>query len=58
MRLLIGWCISLIGGIGGLFASFYWDFPSGAAIVCTFGLLLVLASLGVLLGRRKTAPAS
>jgi zinc/manganese transport system permease protein len=44
-RLLIGWFISLVGGIGGLFVSFYWDFPSGAAIVCTFGLLLVLISL-------------
>src|SRR5436853_4562792 len=44
-RLLIGWIISLIGGIGGLFISFYWDFPSGAAIVCTFGGLLILISL-------------
>src|SRR3982074_2575711 len=35
-RLLTGWAISLIGGVGGLFVSFYWDFPSGAAIVCTF----------------------
>ena len=44
-RLLIGWAIALVGGIGGLFASFYWDFPSGAAIVCTFGVLLVLVSI-------------
>src|SRR5213078_2950210 len=44
-RLLVGWIISLIGGIGGLFLSFYWDFPSGAAIVCTFGGLLILISL-------------
>jgi zinc/manganese transport system permease protein len=52
IRLLIGWAISLIGGIGGLFASFYWDFPSGAAIVCTFGLLLILISLATLARRR------
>ena len=51
-RLLIGWLISLIGGIGGLFLSFYWDFPSGAAIVCTFGALLILISL-VALARRR-----
>jgi zinc/manganese transport system permease protein len=44
-RLLIGWIIALIGGIGGLYASFWWDLPSGAAIVCTFGVLLVLTSL-------------
>ena len=48
-RLLIGWIIALIGGIGGLYFSFYWDLPSGAAIVCTFGALLILiSSLGLL----------
>ena len=52
LRLLIGWAISLIGGIGGLFVSFYWDFPSGAAIVCTFGALLIVISL-VALARRR-----
>ena len=44
-RLLIGWLIALIGGVGGLFLSFWWDLPSGAAIVCTFGGLLILVSL-------------
>jgi zinc/manganese transport system permease protein len=44
-RLLIGWLIALIGGVGGLFFSFWWDLPSGAAIVCTFGGLLILVSL-------------
>src|SRR2546425_145854 len=39
-RLLIGWIIALIGGIGGLFFSFWCDLPSGAAIVCTFCALL------------------
>lgn len=43
-RLLIGWIIALVGGVAGLFLSFYWDLPSGAAIVCTFGALLVLVS--------------
>src|SRR4029077_15829875 len=44
-RLLVGWVIALIGGIAGLFLSFWWDLPSGAAIVCTFGALLILISL-------------
>src|SRR5206468_6365542 len=35
-RLLVGWVISMIGGIDGLFLSFYWDFTSGAEIVCTY----------------------
>lgn len=42
MRLLVGWIISLAGGIIGLYVSFYGDFPSGAAIVCTFGALLIV----------------
>src|SRR5207249_2809358 len=33
-RLLIGWVIALLGGIAGLFLAFWWDLPSGAAIVC------------------------
>jgi zinc/manganese transport system permease protein len=49
IRLLIGWGISLLGGIAGLFVSFWGDFPSGAAIVCTFGVLLIIASLIVLI---------
>src|SRR5437588_8754976 len=43
-RLLLGWIIATIGGLGGLFWSFYGDLPSGAAIVCTFGILLVIVS--------------
>ena len=50
-RLLIGWIIALIGGIAGLFFSFWWDLPSGAAIVCTFGGLLILVSIGTLFRR-------
>ena len=50
-RLLIGWLIALLGGIGGLFSSFWADLPSGAAIVCTFGALLILVSVfGLLRG--------
>ena len=52
-RLLIGWLIALIGGVGGLFLSFWWDLPSGAAIVCTFGALLILVSI-ISLFRQET----
>jgi len=51
-RLLIGWLIALIGGVAGLFLSYWWDLPSGAAIVCTFGVLLVLISFIGLWRRR------
>ena len=43
-RLAIGVVLSLIGGVSGLMISFYQDLPSGAAIVCVFGALLVLAA--------------
>jgi zinc/manganese transport system permease protein len=53
-RLLIGWFIALLGGIGGLFLSYWWDLPSGAAIVCTFGVLLILISIFALCQQRRT----
>jgi zinc/manganese transport system permease protein len=52
-RLLLGWVVATLGGIGGLYWSFYSDLPSGAAIVCTFGGLLVFVSAVALL---KTRP--
>jgi zinc/manganese transport system permease protein len=55
-RLIVGWIIATVGGIGGLFWSFYGDLPSGAAIVCTFGGLLIVVSLAALW--RRAAPQS
>ena len=55
-RLLIGWFIALLGGIAGLFLSYWWDLPSGAAIVCTFGALLIITSfIGLWRHRRLTS---
>ncbi len=51
-RLLIGWIVALIGGVAGLLLSYWWDLPSGAAIVCTFGALLILISFIGLWRRR------
>ena len=51
-RLLIGWVIALLGGVAGLFLSFQWDLPSGAAIVCTFGVLLIVIGFAGLFRRR------
>lgn len=44
-RLLIGWAVALVGGVLGLVLSFEYDLPSGAAIVCTFGALLIVLSV-------------
>src|SRR5438445_489315 len=53
--LLICWIIALLGGVAGLFLSYWWDLPSGAAIVCTFGALLI-AVAGYALIRARLRP--
>src|SRR5437667_7235065 len=54
-RLLIGWIVALVGGGAGLFLSYWWDLPSGAALVCTFGALLI-AVAGHALVRARLRP--
>lgn len=55
-RLLIGWAIALVGGVLGLFLSFHFDLPSGAAMVCTFGAILVIVTLvGASIGRNRVS---
>ena len=54
-RLFIGWIVALVGGIGGLFLSYWWDLPSGAAIVCTFGALLIVISVFAVVRRQITS---
>jgi zinc/manganese transport system permease protein len=43
--LAIGWIVAAVGGIGGLVASYQFDLPTGAAIVCALGLLLLVAAV-------------
>jgi zinc/manganese transport system permease protein len=38
----IGTLIAALGGIGGLYASYHFNIPTGAAIVCTFGAVLLV----------------
>ncbi len=45
VRLLIGWTAGTVASAIGLGASYYWDLPTGAAMVCAFGVALVLAAL-------------
>jgi len=44
-RLAIGWGVAGTASLLGLVASYWMDLPTGAAIVCACGLLLVLASI-------------
>jgi zinc/manganese transport system permease protein len=49
----IGWIIATLSGILGLFASYQFDLPTGAAIVCALGAALLLTILGVAFRRPK-----
>jgi zinc/manganese transport system permease protein len=44
-RLVIGWVIAAVASLLGLWASYQMDLPTGAAIVCACGLLLILVSI-------------
>ena len=54
-RLVVGWVIAAIASLGGLWASYKFDLPTGAAIVVACGVLLVLVSVVTTLrGHRST----
>jgi len=54
-RLAIGWAMGVIVSMLGMYLSVQFDLPTGAAIVCTFGLVLILmALLRPLVGRGRT----
>jgi zinc/manganese transport system permease protein len=44
-RLVVGWCVATLASVGGLYASFKLDVPTGATIVCSLGTALLLAGL-------------
>jgi zinc/manganese transport system permease protein len=41
VRLVIGWVFATLASMGGLYASFHLDVPTGAAIVCVLGVALI-----------------
>jgi len=54
-RLAIGWTMGTVVSALGVYLSLQIDLPTGAAIVCTFGIVLILMALfrGVI--RRRVA---
>ena len=44
MRLLIAWCAAIVTSALGIAASFFWDLPTGAAVVCGFGICFAFCS--------------
>lgn len=43
--ILIGWLTAAVSSIAGLWASYRFDFPTGAAIVCVLGVALLVTAL-------------
>lgn len=52
-RLALGWAISTLGSVLGLIGSYRLDLPTGAAIVCALGGMLVLVGVGQTFWRRR-----
>jgi zinc/manganese transport system permease protein len=52
-RLAIGWSMGALVSAAGILASFHYDLPTGATIVCTFGVALLLVALArVVMGKQ------
>jgi zinc/manganese transport system permease protein len=58
-RLAIAWAAGVITCVAGVAASYFWDLPTGATIVCAFGVtLLVCGGLRTVLRRESRAGAA
>jgi zinc/manganese transport system permease protein len=56
VRLAIGWTMGTVVSGAGVYLSLILDFPTGATIVCTFGVALLLMALArPLFVRRRPA---
>jgi zinc/manganese transport system permease protein len=44
-RLAVGWIAGALTSFAGMILSYYLDFPTGATVVCTFGITLVACGL-------------
>ncbi len=56
-RLAIGWSMGALVSAIGILLSFRLDLPTGATIVCTFGIALTLMAVVWAFTRRRAAPA-
>jgi len=50
--LLVGWLTATTASIAGLYASYKLDLPTGAAIVCALGGVLLVVALTARFGRK------
>jgi zinc/manganese transport system permease protein len=57
MQMALGWFLGIVASIAGLFCSATMDLPTGAAIVCTFGVLFLIVLVTVSLKKRPGGTA-
>jgi zinc/manganese transport system permease protein len=43
-RLLVGWVAGTLTSVAGIAASYAWDLPTGATVVCAFGVCLLICA--------------
>ncbi len=55
-RLLIGWAFGALVSVLGMVASAALDLPTGATVVCAFGLVLTVFGLAFRLGWLRAGP--
>ena len=55
-RLLIGWLAGTLTSVAGVAASYWWDLPTGATVVCAFGVCLVICATIRQRGRLDKSP--
>ncbi len=44
-RLLLGWLIAILASTVGIILSFYWDYPTGPAVVVMLGFSLIISGI-------------
>jgi zinc/manganese transport system permease protein len=49
-QLAAGWAVATFSSVAGLYASYRLDLPTGAAIVCALGLVLLLTGIAAGIG--------
>lgn len=52
-RLIFGWSLGVVTSVLGIMASYWFDLPTGAAIVCMFGVTLLMVTLFLFFARRS-----
>jgi zinc/manganese transport system permease protein len=57
MRMALGWFFGIVASVAGLFCSASLDMPTGAAIVCTFGVLFLVIIVAVSVKKRTRGSA-